>query len=99
MEHILNQCPFAISLWTNIANICKRTNRSPDSVIDTIQNWHKHPFQNTILNRIWQLIPGFLIWGIWKERNLRIFEGKVNLVGTIWIQFQQHIRETTLLSN
>ena len=76
MEHLLNQCPFSISLWNNIANICKRTDRYPDSVTDTIKNWHKHPFQNSILNRIWHLILRFLLWGIWKERNHRIFEGK-----------------------
>ena len=99
MDNIPNKCPLEIHLLTNIASICKRTDRCPDSVRNAIKNLHKNPFQNHILNRIWKLILIFLIWGIWKERNLGSFEGKLNSLETIWIQCQQHIRETTLLSS
>ena len=53
MEHILNQCPLANHLWTNIASLYKRTDRCPDNVTNTMENWHKHHFQNPILNQIW----------------------------------------------
>jgi hypothetical protein len=47
-----------------------------DNIISTIENWGTVAFKNPILNRIWQLLPGFVVWQIWKERNMHIFTPK-----------------------
>ena len=98
MDHLLDQCSFSSELWDRIASICKRIDCCRGNISKTIKHWHNHPYQNPILNRIWQLILGFLIWNIWKERNLRIFEGRVNFVERVWASYKQHIKETTMLN-
>jgi hypothetical protein len=73
MEHLLNQCSFSVEIWDQVSQIMRKTNRARDNIISTIENWGSTTFNNPILNRIWQLLLGFVVWKIWKERNREFF--------------------------
>jgi hypothetical protein len=53
-------------------------------------------FKNPILNRIWQLLPGVILWKIWKEHNRRIFLSTKQTWGEVWLQIRKNIVETIL---
>jgi hypothetical protein len=73
MEHLLNTCHYSQQIWDWGAQAMRRSQRDRSSIRETLVNWDVVSFQNPILQRIWQLLPGFILWAIWKERNKRIF--------------------------
>jgi hypothetical protein len=64
------------------------------SINDTIENWDHSTYNNPILNLIWQLLPGFILWQIWKERNKRIFHSQPSKPKTTWETIKSLIKET-----
>jgi hypothetical protein len=73
MEHIINQCPFSELIWDHASKHMRRTRRERNNIINTIKNWGNRSFQNPILNKIWKILLGFIVWLLWKERNRFIF--------------------------
>lgn len=54
-------------------------------------------FKNAILNRIWEVLPGFVVWEIWKEQNNRIFEDRKRSSKEVWSLIQIHTKEILAL--
>jgi hypothetical protein len=94
MEHLLNTCHYSHQIWDWGAQAMRRSQRNRDSIRDTLANWETISFHNPILQRIWQLLPGFILWSIWKERNKRIFNSKQSPSLTTWERVKRLIRET-----
>jgi hypothetical protein len=61
---------------------------------ETIEEWRDSIFQYPILNRIWQLLPGFILWKIWKEKNHRIFKSSSLSWQNVWDKIHSNIKET-----
>jgi ribonuclease HI len=72
----------------------RTSDRNRDSILETITNWRDRAFQSPLLNRIWQLLPGFILWQTWKERNRRIFRGSSLPWQHCWHQCHSNIMET-----
>jgi ribonuclease HI len=72
----------------------RKSNRNRSSINGTIENWDNISFNNPILNCIWNLLPGFTLWQIWKERNRRIFRSQTSLPAATWTQIRAQISET-----
>jgi len=51
-------------------------------------------FENPIVQLIWQMFPGMLLWHIWKERNSRIFRGEAVEWQKVWSKLVLNIKET-----
>jgi hypothetical protein len=98
MEHLLNNCHYSQQIWDWGAQAMRRSQWNRGSIRDTLANWGTGPFHNPILQRIWQLLPGFSLWAIWKERNQRIFNSKPSPSTSTWEKIKRFIRET-ILSN
>ena len=62
-----------------------------------IAEWPKNVFKNNIVNRMWELLPDFTIWELWKTRNLRIFENKPIRAGEIWALIEAPLKEMITL--
>jgi len=58
-----------------------------------IEQWQRELFKNPILNRIWELFPGFVVWELWLERNQRMFERKHRREGEIWAKMYTNVQE------
>jgi hypothetical protein len=86
MEHLLNRCPYSQVIWDQGSQMMRRSNRNRDNIQDTLEHWDSISFSNPILKRIWQLLPGFSLWQIWKERNRRIFHSKASPPALVWKQ-------------
>jgi exonuclease III len=99
MEHLLNTCHFSQQIWDWGAQSMRRSQRDRSSIRETLVNWDIVSFQNPILQRIWQLLPGFILWAIWKERNQRIFHSTSSPPLTTWERVTRCIKETILSSS
>jgi len=67
MEHLTNACNVSENLWKQHQQIFEISDRNPNNMQTTIENWRKKPYQDTILNKAWRLLLGFVLWNIWKE--------------------------------
>jgi hypothetical protein len=94
MEHILNQCSHSEVIWDMAAQIMCRSNRNRANIVSTIGNWDSITYQNPILDRIWKLLPSFIVWKIWKERNKRIFHSTSSPPHSTWEKILNLVQET-----
>jgi hypothetical protein len=83
MDHLLHLCTFTSTLWNWVAPIFRQTDRDENDITKTLKNWRKNLSENETVNTASTLIPGFLIWDVWKERNNRIFNDKAGLTQSI----------------
>ena len=72
----------------------RKSNQNRSSINDTIENWDRSTYNNPILNLIWQLLPRFILWQIWKERDKRIFHSQSSLPETTWEKIRSLMKET-----
>jgi ribonuclease HI/exonuclease III len=93
-EHLFNSCHYSQQIWDYGAQIMRKSNRNRSSINCTIEKWDSISFNNPILNLIWNLLPGFTLWQIWKERNQRIFRSQSSLPEVIWTKVRAQISET-----
>eukprot|EP00253_Pinus_taeda_P013241 PITA_13241 len=82
--HLLFHCSLAKQLWDKATFICQKDHRVQGDLKVTLRNWPQTPYQSKLLNSLWQLLPGFLLWNIWKERNRRIFKDQHQSVDHLW---------------
>lgn len=96
MNHLLNTCEWADNLWKWVKTILKRMDRIRNSIQETTENWRGN-FSNTqLVNKIWKLIPGFIAWKIWKERNRRVFLNETRGINYTKDTILQNIKQTIL---
>jgi hypothetical protein len=46
-----------------------------------------------MINKVWNVFPGFLLWMLWKERNRQLFKQLNKKDEDIWQGIQDSIRE------
>lgn len=51
---------------------------------ELVFQWNKEVFQCKVVRRAWNLISGFILWMIWKERNRRVFQDISKKPKIIW---------------
>jgi len=99
IEHLMHYYPLAHKLWKKISFRCQKEGWANGDITTILRNWDPHPYQSKILNFLWKLIPGFVMWAIWKERNGRIFKNHTKSLDDIWNIIKQSIEETISLKN
>lgn len=92
--HLMETCPLATQLWEKTNQCNRRSGKRRGDVTETIRKWPKDPYQSPLLNSLWNLIPGFLYWLLWKERNNRIFNNVGRSIDTLWQLLKQNLQET-----
>jgi hypothetical protein len=73
MNHLLDECKCIAEIWDWATYIVRQSNRTRGNICATINNWNESYRKNEVVNLCWNLMPGMIIWEIWKERNRRIF--------------------------
>lgn len=97
LQHLFHSCALANQLWEKISFRCHKRGRVAEDIINTLHLWHKKPFKSGILNHKWKIIPGLIVWGIWKERKKRIFNDQIPHLENIWSRFCTNLKETLLI--
>lgn len=68
-QHLMNFCPLVHKLWEKVSVRCQKDGRTQGDIASIVRNWSKNPFKSKLLNSLWKLILGFLMWSLWKEGN------------------------------
>eukprot|EP00253_Pinus_taeda_P002134 PITA_02134 len=68
-QHLMNYCPLAHKLWEKVSFRYQKDGWTHGDIVSIARNWARNPFKSKLLNSLWKLILGFLMWTIWKERN------------------------------
>lgn len=92
--HLMQTCQTGRKLWEKAVFRCQKEGRVQGDIKATLCKWEQPPFQSNLLNAFWQLIPGLLMWNIWKERNSRIFKNQSLPLVQIWTKIHQNLVET-----
>eukprot|EP00253_Pinus_taeda_P031183 PITA_31183 len=72
----------------------RKDGRVQGDILNTLQTWSQTPYQSKILNTLWQIAPGIVMWNIWKERNWRIFRDHTLPMEEVWKIILNNIQET-----
>jgi hypothetical protein len=72
----------------------RKSNQYRNNINDTIEHWDRISYKSPLLNHIWQLLPGFILWQLWKERNRRIFHSQASSPEVTWETISSLIKET-----
>eukprot|EP00253_Pinus_taeda_P029767 PITA_29767 len=95
--HLMQTCPLGRKLWEKVTFRCQRDGRVLGDLKSTLRNWTQKTYQSNLLNTLWQITPGLLMWNIWKERNRRIFKDQSMTLEHIWKGLHHNIQETLSL--
>jgi len=74
VNHLFLHCPVATALWKMFISIAGISWILPQSVKEVVGSWSLREVDSPI-KKTWQMIPSCIFWCIWKERNLRCFDG------------------------
>eukprot|EP00253_Pinus_taeda_P026017 PITA_26017 len=96
-NHLLINCPFAKTLWMNTKRTFGKPENAPTEFNEVVFQWNKEIFQCKVVIRSWDLISGFVLWMIWKERNRRIFQNTTKEPEVIWGKAVKLMWETILV--
>eukprot|EP00253_Pinus_taeda_P027174 PITA_27174 len=92
--HLMLLCPLGRRLWEKVSFRSRKDGRVQGDIINTLRNWPQKPYQSEILNTLWQIAPGIVMWNIWKERNRRIFKDQEMQMEQVWKIIHNNIQET-----
>ena len=93
-SHLLQECDWAAEIWEKGETLFRRPRLRETPIQNMVEMWSDKPFKNSILKRIWEIFPGFVLWETWKERNSQIFEGRTQSLEEAWTLVQAHTKET-----
>lgn len=92
--HLFFQCSHAQRIWEKIGQIMGTSFLRWEDSVQQIWYQSQRRHRNSAISRTrWPIVFSATVWMIWKQRNLRIFEGKIIQVDLVmeWI-----IQEATL---
>lgn len=92
--HLLEECTLAKQIWQKVEHCNEKAYPRMADITANIRTWAKNPFKSRVLNSLWNILPGFLYWSLWKECNHRIFNSKARSIDDLWINLRKNIQET-----
>ena len=94
IDHLLLHCHVARELWNMVFSLFGVHWVMPCHVVDLLASWlYKCSRRKSLV--IWSMTPHCIMWGIWRERNARTFEGCERSTHDMKLFFLQTLLEWT----
>lgn len=74
-EHLFFQCEYPLSVWNELKQMT-RLDHAPNCLQDLIGYFQRIPINKSIWSVLQRLVLGAVVYYVWQERNLRIFQSK-----------------------
>lgn len=65
----------------------------PNSLKLFIEGWSNCPFSHNVIVDLWNQVPPFVTWGLWKERNNKIFREVERSSGEVFQIIRSQIKK------
>jgi hypothetical protein len=82
VDHLLLHCDVARVVWSSFYSLFGVEWVMPSSVLDLLSGWSTLLGRSPVL-RFWKRVPLCVMWGLWHERNSRLFENMEVSVGAL----------------
>lgn len=82
IDHLIVHCIVARTLWNLLNSIFGTSWVMPRSLKEVFVIWNGFKVRKSTRD-IWKMIPRWILWSIWKERNQRCFEGISTSIHTL----------------
>ena len=92
--HLLDTCNFISTICDRGEEFFWRYDRIRQHLDKTIIKWTSNTSTNPVLNQLWEHFPHFVLWEVWREWNLRTFQGKSGYVSKVWDTITTKMRKT-----
>lgn len=92
MDHLLLHCNYSREVFSSTLLQFQVEWVAPRIVEDLMLQW-ENPFTSPWLRRLWNFGLQHVWWGLWKERNNRIFQNLSTLAPRLGIKILNFIRE------
>lgn len=91
VQHLFFQCQFTCIIWDSIKElVClEKTNHNWHEILQDIQN---KPLNNSIRSVLGRLGLATCVYNIWRERNLRLFQGSKRTVDEVIQNIKDDLR-------
>jgi len=73
VDHLLLHCDVARALWSYFYSLLGVEWVMPSSILDLLSAWGTLLGHGSAIH-IWKQVPLGILWGLWRERNTRLFE-------------------------
>ena len=98
IDHLLDRCTMVSSLWDRGEEKFIKSVRVRGRLDLTLATWPYQVFKRKLLNRMWELFAGFVVWELWKDRNRWFFEEKNRTIEEFWLLIELHLKEMLTLT-
>lgn len=92
VDHIFLHCDMAFGVCSFFLSHLGISWSFPPSFSDLIRGWSIHKLEG-LPTIIWFYLPGAVCWGLWKERNSRIFEDRARDLEEILLYIHRALLE------
>ncbi|XP_059069835.1 uncharacterized protein LOC131859787 [Cryptomeria japonica] len=95
LDHLLLQCEEAQTVWSFLLGKLGWMVPLPNIVLDLFSSWNI-PSCRSVFSSLWLVAPSLVVWEIWNERNIRIFQEKEDSVESFLLRVERAIAESVL---
>ena len=88
VDHLLLHCPMAWDLWSMVLGLFGVHWVMPCHVLDVWAGW-QGCYGNHCNMVVWRMVPHCVMWCLWRERNVRLFEDCERSVSALKLLFFQ----------
>jgi len=82
VDHLLLHCDVARIVWSSFYRLFGVEWVMPSSVVDLLSAWGTLLGRGPV-HRMWKQVPLCVLWGLWREKNSRLFEDVEVQVGAL----------------
>jgi len=73
VDHVLLHCDVTRVVWSSFYSLFGVELVMPRSILDLLSGWGTLLGRGPV-NHIWKQVHLCVLWGLWRERNFRLFE-------------------------